>query len=50
LIWLLDQLGSTIPEPLYRVARIALIVVAIYLIITVLLWARRISDWVRGYG
>jgi hypothetical protein len=38
-IWWLDQLGSTISEPLYRVARIAIIVVAISLIISVLLWA-----------
>jgi hypothetical protein len=38
-IWLLDQLGSTISEPLYRVTRIAIIVVAISLIISVLLWA-----------
>jgi hypothetical protein len=37
LIWLLDQVGSTIPKPLYRVARIAIIVVAISLIISVLL-------------
>ena len=37
LIWLLDQVGSTISEPLYRVARIAIIVVAISLIISVLL-------------
>jgi hypothetical protein len=39
LIWWLDQLGSTISEPFYRVARIAIIVVAISLIISVLLWA-----------
>ena len=39
-IWWLDQLDeSTISEPLYRVARIAIIVVAISLIIGVLLWA-----------
>ena len=37
LIWWLDQLGSRIPEPFYRVARIAIIVVAISLIISVLL-------------
>jgi hypothetical protein len=40
LIWLLDQVGSTISEPLYRVARIAIIVVAISLIISVLLYYR----------
>jgi len=39
LIWLLDQRRSTISEPFYRVARIAIIVVAISLIISVLLWA-----------
>ena len=34
---LLDQLGLRIPGPFYRVARIAIIVVAISLIISVLL-------------
>jgi hypothetical protein len=34
-LWLLDQLGSGIPEPFYRVARIAIIVVAISMIICV---------------
>jgi hypothetical protein len=37
LLWLLDQLGLRIPGPFYRVARIAIIVVAISLIISVLL-------------
>ena len=36
-LWLLDQVGSRIPERFYRVARIAIIVVAISLIISVLL-------------
>ena len=39
LIWLLDQRRSAISEPIYRVTRIAIIVVAISLIISVLLWA-----------
>ena len=38
-IWLLDQRRSTISELFYRVTRIAIIVVAISLIISVLLWA-----------
>jgi len=37
LLWLLDQLGLRITGPFYRVARIAIIVVAISLIISVLL-------------
>ena len=37
LLWLLDQLGLRIAGPFYRVARIAIIVVAICLIISVLL-------------
>jgi hypothetical protein len=39
LIWLLDQRRSAISEPIYRVTRIAIIVVAISLVISVLLWA-----------
>ena len=39
LIWWVDQLGSRISERFHRVARIAIIVVAISLIISVLLWA-----------
>jgi hypothetical protein len=37
LLWLLDQLGLRISGPFYRGARIAIIVVAISLIISVLL-------------
>ena len=37
LLWLLDQLVLRITGPFYRVARIAIIVVAICLIISVLL-------------
>jgi len=37
LIWWIDQLGSRIPDRFHRVARIAIIVVAISLIISVLL-------------
>ena len=39
LIWWVEQLGSRIPERFHRVARIAIIVVAISLIISVLWWA-----------
>ena len=38
LIWWVDQLGSRIPERFHRVARIAIIVVAISLITSVLWW------------
>ena len=39
LIWWVDQLGSRISARFHRVARIAIIVVAISLIISVLWWA-----------
>ena len=37
LLWLIDQLGGWIPEPFHRVARIAVIVIGVLIVIVLLL-------------